>query len=244
MSSKNVLNVSDAENVRQAYTKSRNTVKAMIRKSKREFERNNGIRSKSNPKIFWSHVRSKLKTKTGVAPLLQDEKDETSTKFDEKEKANILQKQFVSVFTKEANAEVPVLDKKIEVNLPNMIIKEEMVRNEILKLNVNKSCGPDEIYPQVLIELIDLVSKPLALLLNKTMDERYIPQDWEMAYASPIFKKGVRNKAGNYRSISLTSIVCKVMESFVKDSIMTHMRAKNLLSSKQYGFINGRFTTT
>ena len=53
ISSKNVLNVSDAENVRQAYTKARNQVKAMIRKSKREFERNTGIQSKSNPKIFW-----------------------------------------------------------------------------------------------------------------------------------------------------------------------------------------------
>ena len=167
ISSKNVLNVSDAENTRQAYTKARNKVKAMIRKSKREFERNIGIQSKSNPKIFWSHVRSKLKTKTGVARLLQDKKDETSTKFDEKEKTNILQKQFVSIFTKEPNAEVPVLDKKTEVNLPNINITEEMVRNEILKLNVNKSCGPDEMYPQILIELVDLVSKPLALLLSK-----------------------------------------------------------------------------
>ena len=34
------------------------------------------------------------------------------------------------------------------------------------------------------------------------------------------------------------------MESFVKDSIMTHMRAENLLSSKQCGFINGRSTST
>ena len=167
ISSKNVLNVSDAENTRQAYTKARNKVKAMIRKSKREFERNIGIQSKSNPKIFWSHVRSKLKTKTGVARLLQDKKDETSTKFDEKEKTNILQKQFVSIFTKEPNAEVPVLEKKTEVNLPNINITEEMVRNEILKLNVNKSCGPDEMYPQILIELVDLVSKPLALLLSK-----------------------------------------------------------------------------
>ena len=62
----------------------------MIRKSKTEFKRNIGIQSKSNPKTFWSQVRSKLKTKTGVATLLQDEKDETLTKFDDKEKANIL----------------------------------------------------------------------------------------------------------------------------------------------------------
>ena len=86
----------------------------MILKSKREFERNIGTQSKSNPKMFWSHVRSKLKTKTGVAPLLQDEKDETSTNFDDKEKANILQKQFVSVFTKESNAECSFSIKRLK----------------------------------------------------------------------------------------------------------------------------------
>ena len=115
-------------------------------------------------------------------------------------KANIFQKQFVSIFTKEPNAEVPVLNKKIEVNLTN-IITEEMVRNEILKLNVNKSCGPDEIHSQILIELVDVVSKPLALLLNKTRDEGCIPQDWKMAYVSLIFKKRARNKEENYRPI-------------------------------------------
>ena len=76
------------------------------------------------------------------------------------------------------------------------------------------------------------------------MDEGCIPQDWKMAYVSPIFKKGARNKAENYKPISLMSIVCRLMESFVKDSIMTQMRAENLLSWKQYGFINGRSTTT
>ena len=96
-----------------------------------------------------------------MALLLKDEKDETSTKFDNKEKANILQKQFVSVFKKESNAEETVLDKKTEVSLPNIIIKEKMLWNEVLKLNVNKSCGPDEIHPQILIELVDLVSKHL-----------------------------------------------------------------------------------
>ena len=100
ISSKNVLNVSHAENVPQAYTKARKKVKAMIHKSKGEFERNIGLQLKSNLQIFWSHVCSNLKTKTGVAPCLQGEKDENSTKFDDKEKANILQKQFVSVFYK------------------------------------------------------------------------------------------------------------------------------------------------
>ena len=243
ISSKNVSNVSHAENVPQAYTKARKKVKAMIHKSKGEFERNIGIQLKSNLKIFWSHVCSKLKTKTSVAPCLQGEKDENSTKFDEKEKSNFLQKQFVSVFTKQQNARVYFLDKKTEVNLPNINITEELLRNEILKLNVNKSCGPDEMHPQILIELVDLASKPLALLLNKSMGEECILQDWKMTYVSLIFEKGTKNNADNCRPISLMSIMCKLIDSLVKNMIMTHMRAENLLSSKQYDFINGRFTT-
>ena len=144
-----------------------------------------------------------------MAPLLQDEKDETWKRWknDDKEKVNILQKEFINVFTKEPNAKVLVLNKKTEANFPNIIITEEMVRNEILKLNVNKSYGPDQINPQILIELEDLVSKPLALLLHKTMNEECITQYWKMGCFSPIFKKGARNKAENYRTISLMSIV-------------------------------------
>ena len=52
-----------------------------------------------------------------------------------------------------------------------------------------------------------------------------------MGYVSPIFKRKARNKAKNYMPISLTSIACKLMESFIKDSVMTHTRAENLLSS-------------
>ena len=64
----------------------------------------------------------------------------------------------------------PFSIKKTEKNLHNINITEEMVRNEILKLNVDKSSEPDEVHPQILIEIVDLVSKPLALFLNKTMD--------------------------------------------------------------------------
>ena len=98
-------------------------------------------------------------------------------------------------------------------------------------------------HPQILIELVDLVSKPLALLVNKTMGEECILQDWKMTYVSLIFEKEAKNNADNCRPISLMSIMCKLIDSLVKNMIMTHMRAENLLSSKQYGFINGRFTT-
>ena len=67
------------------------------------------MKAKTEPKAFWGHTRRKLKTKTGVAPLLSDHKDSSSMKFDETEKANLLLNQFSSVFTREPEGEIPRL---------------------------------------------------------------------------------------------------------------------------------------
>lgn len=68
-----------------------------------------------------------------------------------------------------------------------------------------------------------------------------LPLDWKHAHVSPIYKNGDKNKTASYRLISLTSIVCKLMESIIKESIMEHMIKEKLY---EYGFINGRSTTT
>ena len=99
-------------------------------------------------------------------------------------------------------------------------------------------------HPRILKELADLIAEPLTFLLNKTLEQNDIPADWKKAYVSPIFKKGARYRAENYRPISLTSIVCKLMESLVKEVVLQHMILNHLLSEKQYGFISGRSTVT
>ena len=52
-----------------------------------------------------------------------------------------------------------------------------------------------------------------------------------------------RRTAGNYRPVSLTCILCKIMEALVREDIITHMRENKLFSKYQYGFINKRSTT-
>ena len=56
-------------------------------------------------------------------------------------------------------------------------------------------------------------------------------------------KKGSKHLAENYRPISLTSLVCKLMEAIIKATIIDHVTVNKLLSSKQYGFLSGRSTT-
>ena len=62
-----------------------------------------------------------------------------------------------------------------------------MVKKAIFVMNVNKSCGPDDIHPHVLKELVDIMSNPIVLLLNRTMEEGVIPDDWKKAIVSPIY---------------------------------------------------------
>ena len=105
---------SGANDARHAYRKANNKVKRMMRKAKRNFERSIAQNSKSCPKSFWSYVRSKLRTKAGVAPLLKNVTDKTSVKFTDEEKSNILQDQFSSVFTHEPDGPLPPFEKETQ----------------------------------------------------------------------------------------------------------------------------------
>ena len=232
-----------SQEARAEYTKARNKVTRLIRHSKRMFEKVVASNSKTNPKDFWKYVRKKMKTKSGVSPLLADKKDPNSLRFQDKEKADILQHQFCSVFTEE-RGETPMMNKRTTKSIHTLLISEEMVKNEIRILNVNKSCGPDEISPIILIKLVDHVAGPLAMLMNRTLQHGSLPKEWKKAFVSPIYKKGSQNIAENYRPISLTSVVCKLMEKFMKDAVLNHLIENNLLSRKQFGFISGRSTVT
>ena len=164
----------------------------MMRQSKRRFERDVACKSKSHPKAFWAHVRRCMKTGSGVAPLLGNIKDKSSMDFKDEEKANILQKQFSSVFTREPLGEISTLCSKTNKSIHILRVTEDMVKEEISAINGvngNKSCGADDIHPRLLKELTNHISRPIALLLNKTMEDGEIPEEWKQANLSPIFKK-------------------------------------------------------
>ena len=136
------------------------------------------------------------------------------------------------------------MERRTEKTMADMAITEDEVRKEILLLNINKSCGPDDISPLLLIKLVDYVAEPMTKIMRASVDRGVLSQDWKNAFVSPIYKKGARNLPENYRPISLTSILCKVMESFIRDAVLEHMTRHDLLTPKQHGFIAGRSTVT
>ena len=142
--------------------------------------------------MFWSHTRSKLKTKTGVAPLLLDVKDKKSLKFDDIEKANILQSQFKSVFIKEPGGEIPKTTIKSRLLLNDLNITDEMVKNKFLNLNTSKSLGPDEIHPRLVKELADHLARPIASFCNQTLAEGVLPRDWKKSVDFCHLQEGIK----------------------------------------------------
>ena len=59
---------------------------------------------------------------------------------------------------------------------------------------------------------------------------------------TPLLKKPPATRVCNYRPISLTSSVCKVLETLVKDDILSHLTVNSLITSSQYGFLPGKST--
>ena len=70
-----------------------------------------------------------------------------------------------------------------------------------------------------------------------------LPAIWKTAIVSPIFKKGSKQLAVNYRPVSLTCVLCKVMETLIRKALMEHITNQGLLSNAQFGFVAGRSTT-
>jgi len=84
----------------------------------------------------------------------------------------------------------------------------------------------------------------LFIIFRKSLDEDSVPDDWKSANISPIFKKGNRNIADNYRPVSFTSLICKMFESIIRDAIVRHLEDNSLLRDSQHGFRKGRLCLT
>ena len=99
------------------------------------------------------------------------------------------------------------------------------------------SPGPDVWHPVLLKSIADLISLPLSILFQKSLDEGILPPQWLKACVTAIHKKGEKGLPGNYRPISITSILCKIMESFARDQLVEHLVKNNLISKSQHGFV-------
>jgi len=114
------------------------------------------------------------------------------------------------------------------------------VQKLLANLNPSKAAGPDNLSPRVLKELSDVLADPLARLFRKSLAIGHVPMDWNHANVTPVFKKGQKYLCSNYRPISLTRVISKVMEHIICSSLMNHAKHHNILYPLQHGVRPGR----
>ena len=223
------------------YKRETNVLKKNTRKAKRKYEKKLAKQVRHNKRAFYRYVNSKLT----VRPELREIQDENGEMVDKEDKiCNILGQYFSSVHTARWDGELPDMNEHFETELRSISITQEIVKDRLEKLKVNKSCGPDNIHPFVLQATAGASSVPLHIIFNKSLNSGECPSDWKSANVTPIHKKGSRTDSSNYRPVSLTSQVCKVLETIVRKHIIEHLTRNNILSDKQHGFREGRSCLT
>jgi len=193
------------------------------------------------PKRFWGFIKSRRCDNNGVAPLRGQD---GLTYSDPKTKADILNKQFSSVFTQEPQDIMPDLGESPYPTMPDIIIHTGGVIKLLRNIKPHKAAGPDNISARILKETADQLAPALSLVFQASLMHGCVPDDWKLANVAPIFKKGDRSKASNYRPVSLTCISCKILEHIVSSNVMSHLEAHNILTDAQHGFRRRRSCET
>jgi len=217
----------------QDYRTAKNNVTTLIRESHKNyqnkmFSNDSGI----NYKKFWKYIKTVRKDSHGIAPLKVD----NSLVHHSEGQAEILNKQFQSVFTKEDLSDVPECSGSAVPPLHNVTISIDGVKKLLSTLDSSKSCGPDNIPARILKYCSDEIAPILTVIFTQSLNSGNLPEDWLTANITPIFKKGDRAHPTNYRPISLTSICCKLLEHILYHCITEHLNTYQILSDKQYGF--------
>ena len=88
----------------------------------------------------------------------------------------------------------------------------------------------------MLKELSHELAPALTALYNQSLSSQAIPDEWKHAFISPVFKKGDVHSPSNYRPVSLTVVVCKLLEHIVCKHVHDHLDENGLLSDTQHGF--------
>lgn len=110
---------------------------------------------------------------------------------------------FLSVFTFEKDERYERLSPLgIEKSMEEILVTESGVIIKLTKLKIEKSPGLDRLYPRVLLETREVISYPLMVIFNKSLETGTVPAEWKKAAVVSLFKKGSRAKRGKYRPVS------------------------------------------
>ena len=159
--------------------------------------------------------------------------------------------QFNSVFTKPHSDKIvtnpssffsmqPSMSNTTDLYLTDIVLSEKIIIYAIQELSPTSAAGPDGLPSSLLVNCATELAPILLIMFTHSLSSGVVPPSFKRATITPVFKSGDRSVPSNYRPISLTSVISKVLERIIRKQVSSFIDKKCFLNSTQHGFRSGR----
>ena len=166
-------------------------------------------------KRLFQYIKSLRKECSGVPSLKQGDLLITDTIG----KAEALNDQYQSVFTKEPPGPIPDKGTSPYQTMEDLFITEAGVLKLLQNIKVDKATGPDAIAARVMRETAVDLAPVLTTIFTHSINTESVPEDWKKANVNPIFKKGSKYSPSNYRPVLFLAYINDLHESITNSNV-------------------------
>ena len=106
----------------------------------------------------------------------------------------------------------------------------------IKHLKQTNSYGSDGIPLRFILDSLPVTILYITIIINTSIVTCVFPDLWKWPHVIPLFKGGDKDDVGNYRPISLLTVLSKILEKIIATQLMSYLESNNLLSENQHGF--------
>ena len=198
---------------------------------------------KTNSKYFFTYARKFSKIPSAIGPFIDQAKNIVScpTKM-----AKMLANQYNSVFSvpkEEIKDPLDIFPKSTDSEdrfLTDLVLTRKDIEDAIKGVSPSAAAGPDR-FPAILLKkCAHILSLPLVIIWQDSLDKGIVPPILKAANIVPIHKGDLRSVPKNYRPVALTSHLIKVFEKVLRKHIVDYMEKHLLFNPSQHGFRMGR----
>ena len=235
--------------LKERYLLYRNKINNLIKTCKNNYFKEKIIMANGNVAQIWktaNEMTGKSKYQEHNIELLGNEKIIIKDKMEIANRFNCFFSEIgQNLANKIKQEDINYIQKEENINSKSlywMPITEEEIKTHIQKLKQNSSPGPDKITNMLLKTIKNEIAPILTKIFNLCLEKGVFPEHLKSSIIKPILKSEDKTICDNYRPISLTNNIAKILEKCIKSRLMTFLEKNNVLSDNQFGFREKRGT--
>ena len=113
------------------------------------------------------------------------------------------------------NLSDPITCSLSDLYLTYIVLSEKIIIDAIQELSPTSAAEPDGLSSSLLVNYATELAPFLLIMFTHSLSSGVVPPSFKRAAITPVFKSGNRSVPSNYRPISLTSVISKVLESIL-----------------------------